>query len=89
MSESTPSTTADAMLALANQVEKLSLEMMAIRYFVAAIPTAGDHLPDIRHALNERKASDQSEHHRIDAVHRALDELDGLAGEFRSMRRSG
>jgi hypothetical protein len=48
-------TTAKAMLALAEQVEKLTAEMMALKLFVAAIPGAPMHPQAIRNALNRRQ----------------------------------
>ena len=76
-----------ALLALKQEIDRLSIEVMALKYFVAAIPGATEtHHQVIHNVLNRIKDRPQmtAERDRIDAVHRIVDELQGLAVEFQA-----
>lgn len=70
------------------KVEKLSAELMALKVYVASIGTDAP-LQGIRNMLNRSKQAmePQFARRRRDAAHKVLDELDGLAGEFKEQRR--
>jgi hypothetical protein len=90
MSEFTATATAEAMLALANQVEKLTAEMMALKLFVAGIPGATMHPQAIRNALKrqtQQPHQSQAIQKRLEDAQKVIDELSGYAGEFAAQNR--
>ena len=92
MTEFTPTATAEAMLALAKQVEQLTAEMTALKHYVAAIPDARTTPKQTFHnMLNRTKEPGQSAlaQKRLDAAHQVIDVLDGLSGEYQAQRKLG
>jgi hypothetical protein len=69
-------------------VEKLTAELMALKVYVASIGTEVP-LQGIRNMLNRSKQAAEPHYvrRRRDTAHKVLDELDGLAGEFKEQRR--
>jgi hypothetical protein len=79
----------EAMRSPARQVEKLTQEMMTLKFFVAATPGAARNAQAVRKALTRSKKPRQRQRaaRRIREANEVIDELEGLAREFAEAAR--